>query len=188
MDSVPVKAGTPCEVQIRTMLQHAHSELSHSNLYKPNITVTPEMIRASAKSMALIEAADDYFDQVAAKTKEADLPLDEAKTILAKFYRDNVGMEPEYCKSSTTILDSFRDSLGAGLSAQLAELIRTDGYVLDRIRERYAAKSLYRQPVIIFIYLLVKLSPIVLKESWPFAASELRPLFVDMGIAFDNRR
>src|SRR3546814_12228521 len=27
--------GTPCEVQLRTLLQHAHSQLTHDTIYKP---------------------------------------------------------------------------------------------------------------------------------------------------------
>jgi len=32
---VIVPVGTPCEVQVRTLLQHAYSELSHDTVYKP---------------------------------------------------------------------------------------------------------------------------------------------------------
>lgn len=53
-----------CEVQIRTLLQHAHAELTHDNLYKPNFSAKPQSQRLAAKSMALIEVADDFFEQV----------------------------------------------------------------------------------------------------------------------------
>ncbi|MBV9931969.1 MAG: RelA/SpoT family protein, partial [Alphaproteobacteria bacterium] len=37
---VRVPAGTPCEVQIKTLLQHAFSELTHDTIYKPQIQAT----------------------------------------------------------------------------------------------------------------------------------------------------
>jgi putative GTP pyrophosphokinase len=59
-----VPADLPCEVQVRTLLQHACSELTHDTIYKPNVQSTPSLKRAAAKSMALIEAASDYFSAV----------------------------------------------------------------------------------------------------------------------------
>ena len=56
-----IPISTPCEVQIRTLLQHAHSELTHDTIYKPKKTASPEVKRTIAKSMALIEATDDFF-------------------------------------------------------------------------------------------------------------------------------
>lgn len=59
-----VPADLPCEVQVRTLLQHACSELTHDTIYKPNVQSTPSLKRAAAKSMALIEATSDYFSAV----------------------------------------------------------------------------------------------------------------------------
>ena len=49
---------------MRTLLQHAHSELTHDTIYKPSVVQTPAMLRAAAKSMALIEATGDYFEEL----------------------------------------------------------------------------------------------------------------------------
>ena len=58
-----IPGGATCEVQIRTLLQHAHSELTHDTLHKPKITAQPGVKRTVAKSMALIEATDEFFEQ-----------------------------------------------------------------------------------------------------------------------------
>nr|WP_249804714.1 MULTISPECIES: hypothetical protein [unclassified Bradyrhizobium] len=47
LDGQNITAGTPCEVQIRTLLQHAHSELTHDTIYKPSVKGTPAIARQS---------------------------------------------------------------------------------------------------------------------------------------------
>lgn len=59
LGDVRVPAGTPCEVQIKTILQHAYSELTYDTIYKPQIQATPVMQRNAAKAMALLEATND---------------------------------------------------------------------------------------------------------------------------------
>ena len=50
-----IPADFSCEVQVRTLLQHAYSELTHDTIYKPSVRATPAIKRTAAKSMALIE-------------------------------------------------------------------------------------------------------------------------------------
>lgn len=71
LEGIHIPVGTSCEVQIRTLLQHAHSELTHDSLYKPKTTAQPEVRRTVAKSMALIEATDEFFEQAMRSLDEA---------------------------------------------------------------------------------------------------------------------
>src|SRR5690606_22227118 len=66
-NGVNLPAGLACEIQVRTLLQHAHSELTHDTLYKPKATAKPAVHRTVAKSMALIEATDEFFDEAMRK-------------------------------------------------------------------------------------------------------------------------
>jgi putative GTP pyrophosphokinase len=50
-----------CEIQLRTLLQHAYSEISHDSTYKGPFKNDKGVIRSLSKSMALMEATDDYF-------------------------------------------------------------------------------------------------------------------------------
>lgn len=50
-----------CEIQIRTLLQHAFAEVSHDSTYKGPYKNDKEILRRLAKAMALMEATDDYF-------------------------------------------------------------------------------------------------------------------------------
>ena len=51
-DGISVPLDIPCEIQVRTLLQHAFSEVTHDTIYKPSVKSTPEMMRAAAKAMA----------------------------------------------------------------------------------------------------------------------------------------
>lgn len=54
-----VTAGTPCEVQVRTLLQQAHSELTHDTIYKPRVVQTPDMHRAAARMNSRVCSKND---------------------------------------------------------------------------------------------------------------------------------
>ncbi|SEW19948.1 hypothetical protein [Luteibacter sp. 329MFSha] len=181
VDGVDVPEGTPCEVQIRTLLQHAHSELSHPNIYKPKIQATPEMKRAAATSMALVEAADDYFRRVAKRSDEANKPLNVALQALCGKYACITGQSPYIGKLTSLILDAYRDLLGDDLPARLDTFVEKKGYTGDAIRRRSESNILYRQPVVLLAMMLAVEGPNATRDAWPLTQDELRPIFEDVG-------
>ena len=60
-ENTEIKIGTPCEVQLRTLLQHTYSEFDHDTIYKGNLNKSPEVLRYLAKSMALLETTDELL-------------------------------------------------------------------------------------------------------------------------------
>ena len=48
-----------CEIQIRTILQHAYAEISHDTVYKKNSVTNNKAKRILASSMAMLETADE---------------------------------------------------------------------------------------------------------------------------------
>lgn len=65
---INIPAGISCEIQIRTILQHAYAEMAHQSDYKPSIKLPSEeqkqIKRSLAKGSALIETADDVFKEI----------------------------------------------------------------------------------------------------------------------------
>ncbi len=183
---VIVPAGTPCEIQVRTLLQHAHSELTHDSIYKPKRVASPEIQRTVAKSMALIEATDDFFERVMCDLEMASAPERNALLVLKQAYAERVGLHPESQKSNILILDAFSDVLGDDLAARLSALIEAKPYVIDRVKDRAATQHLFRQPAILIAYLVASNSPATAKQQWPLTPEELRPIYQDLGLSIDD--
>jgi len=182
-----IPANVPCEVQLRTLLQHAHSELTHDKIYKrkSTIPVGSTVQRAVAKSMALIEAVDDYFIQATRQLEEATESEQSILSDLTKAYHTFVGLTPETDKSATDFLEAYRSQLQQSpVFEQLEQFVKENGYVPDRIRGRRAHQHMFRQSWVLMLYALVKAYPSVTASLWPFTPDELRPIYRDLGIRF----
>ena len=183
---ITVPAGTPCEVQVRTLLQHAHCELTHDSIYKNKRTASAETQRTVAKSMALIEAVDDFFELVMEDLGKATELERKALAVLSRLYVQQVKLSPEAQKSNILIVEAFSDKLGDDLEDDLIKLFQTKPYVVKRIAERAVDQHLYRQPAMLLIYLIANASPAATKERWPLTLNELRPVYMDLGLSIDN--
>ena len=75
-----------CEVQVRSLLQHAYAELVHDNIYKPDGFVPPQAEREVAKSMALMETTDDLFSKTLQILRTANKPQEQLLKRLTEIY------------------------------------------------------------------------------------------------------
>jgi putative GTP pyrophosphokinase len=180
LDGTTVPKGTPCEVQIRTLLQHAHSELTHDTIYKPSVEKTSEMERAVSKAMALIEATSDYFEDVARLIERLVTPTRKLSEELAYLYRARVGLTAEPTKAENLLLDAY-GSDDPTLLDKLGEFLNSKSYVAERIGNRAKTKLLFRQPSILLVYKAVSEAPRQALAKWPLTANELAPVYTDLG-------
>lgn len=176
-----IPTNTPCEIQVRTLLQHAHAELTHDEVYKTDKDPRSEVHRAVAKSMALIEATDEIFCK--AKELMNSGPLTEFRIIesLDSIYKDKTGLEPQNQKSSLLIYQAFEDLISAELITNISELLLKYGFLPTKISSRYHTKPFYQQSVILFIYWLLKNNKQRLIKDWPLEPQYLELLGVDVG-------
>lgn len=187
IEGAVIPKGTPCEVQLRTLLQHAHSELTHDNIYKRESTtpVSNGVQRAVAKSMALIEAVDDYFVQATSDLQAATQTERNAINEMLDIYSSRVELAPTEDKSFAVILGVYRQEIEEDSPAhRIGKFLDKYPFVLERVRDRAARIFLYRQPWILLIYSLIPSAPEKTAAAWPFTPEELRPLFNDLGIRF----
>ncbi|WP_406828146.1 GTP pyrophosphokinase family protein [Microbulbifer sp. ARAS458-1] len=182
-DGVSIPSSTPCELQIRTLLQHAHAELTHDAVYKAKRTVQPKVHRTVAKSIALIETADDFFADVSRQLNSG--PLVELGILdrLDGLYYSRTGIKPFNQKSSLVIWDEFEDLLGEGLFENIQTLVESNPFIPDCIKQHYPENSLYQQSVAFFIYWLIKRKKNRLLADWPLDRKLLEPFASDLGVS-----
>lgn len=181
-----IPAGTPCEIQIRTLLQHAHSELTHDTLYKPKTTARPEVKRTVAKSMALIEATDEFFVQAMESLNKVVATQTDLLRLLEKIYAEGVGTPAGSERSNQLVIDAFAEKLPADWQAAIPEFFQAKGFIFDRVKERRDTSHFFRQPVVLLAYYLTSTKPEQTKETWPLDTADLALVFSDLGKKFDH--
>jgi putative GTP pyrophosphokinase len=183
VDGVVIPAGIPCEIQIRTLLQHAYSELTHDTIYKPSVAAKPDVKRAAAKSMALIEATDDYFTEVRAKIQAEIAPAQRIDAATRAEYVHSVGLNPDATSLNEIIIDFYKVFSSNNIEAELAEFLKAKAFVADRVREQATTSLLFRQPAILLFYLAVAKRRRDAARNSPLSLVELAPIYSDLGIA-----
>ena len=171
-----------CEVQIRTLLQHAHAELTHDAIYKSNKKIKSNILRTVAKSMALIETTDEFFINVTSELKQG--PLSELGIVgkLDSLYFSGTGLTPVNQKSSLIIWDEFEDLINDDLIENIHNFLCKNEYVWVLIQDGYIKNIMYRQSISLFVIWMLKTKKRRLLESWPLSKKMLIPLATDLGI------
>lgn len=181
-EGVRIPADTPCEVQIKTLLQHAYSELTHDTIYKPQIEATPAMHRNAAKAMALLEATNDYFEKVAEDVNEALTSVRQMTADLSSVYRAAVGLDPKPTVLEGLLLSAYENGAPREYVPQIEEMLKENPFIVERIKDRIGQKNpLFSQPSVLLVYLLISQSPRRAMAVWPLTLGEMEPLLNDFG-------
>lgn len=181
-DGIEIPAGTPCEVQIKTLLQHAYSELTHDTIYKPQIEATPGMRRSAAKAMALLEATNDYFEKVADDVANILAKVRNVTADLSETYRALVGIEPRPSALEGILLDAYDRLATDDYIDQIRALIAEKPFIANAIRKRVGESNpIFAQPSVLLTYLAVERSLRKAKAVWPLTAAEIEPILNDFG-------
>jgi len=178
--------GTPCEIQIRTLLQHAYAELTHDAVYKAKKLVEPSVHRTIAKSMALIETTDDFFSTVNNR-----LTSDVAEEIkfqdqLNSLYNEYVGLDCTPAqKSSLVILDAFKGIIDGDILSTLKKFLARENYISELILQGRNDNPFYTQSIALLVYFLIKKKKRVLMREWPLDRKIIDILASEIGVSLD---
>jgi putative GTP pyrophosphokinase len=186
IDGVDIPEDIACEVQIRTLLQHAHSELTHDTLYKPKTTAKPSVRRTVAKSMALIEATDEFFEQAMKDLAIASEPQKKLLDYLSSAYQEFTGFTPGQERSNQIVVDSFMELLPADPIPRIEEFLTAKSYIFEKIREQKGQRHFFNQPAVLLAYFLVDRMPAQTKQAWPIDSGDLAKVFSDLGKKYDG--
>ena len=70
IDKYEIPEGIPCEIQVRTLEQHAYAEISHDLFYKKEKRDNSEISRYLARTAAFNEESDELFKMIYEKVEE----------------------------------------------------------------------------------------------------------------------
>lgn len=181
---VKVPEGIPCEVQIRTLLQHAYAELVHDKFYKAVKLTPPSARRLVARSMALMETTDKMFCEA---VRELELVNQERGQWCALADEEIGPLMPCFIKTAEDpdaldILDTFKDLLDVANRDEV-KLMKSRPLVA-KIQQRAGDGGLFAKPVVLLVYWLVKEHGIELDAHWPLPAlrSDIDRIKSDLGI------
>lgn len=179
---VTVRKGTPCEVQIKTILQHAYSELTHDTIYKPQIRATPAMRRDAAKAMALLEATNDYFEKVESQVSAALSAVTAITADLSRIYKDVTGLDASPSLLEGLLLEAYQPSYGPETGDSVRTMLAEKPFLVGQIKERLARRNpLFAQPSILLAYLDIFRRGRRALQSWPLTPDEMEPLLTVFG-------
>lgn len=176
-NNITIPINTPCEIQIRTILQHAYSELTHDRIYKSSIDPTSEVKRVVAKSMAFLETTDEYFQKVDKIMFE--LPIFKLYDILkSKFFTIDSNFQ-NGSKVNLHILYAYCDFINSNKLNNSKIFDEFDKIVQSSQNKTY----LNNQPIIYFIYYMCTYNKNTFMKNWVYTEDEALPYFTQLGIS-----
>lgn len=185
-NNIEIPIDTPCEIQVRTLLQHAYAELTHDAIYKVKNqeSINPKIHRKVARSMALIETTDEFFESVNKELKTTKLEEFDIKNRLDSLYLSLVGNIPVFEKSSIIIWNSYDNFITEDLIYKVQKFYQRKPFYIELIKDKSKEKSIYRQSIIFFLILLVDKYPSEIADEWPISREIIEEIALDCGQSY----
>lgn len=178
-----------CEIQVRTILQHAYAEISHGTMYKKDVSINSQYKRMLASSMAFLEAADKNFVQIYSGMEEnndyritlQNHLITAYKTVITDYNESTYNVEttlPLANLFEESSLIEFNDNL-EGFMQKNAKLVQSAiiSYKDDDI--------LFCHPVIVMALYMILNNQNMLIENWPYNYDSLVHVVKGMGLSDD---
>jgi putative GTP pyrophosphokinase len=188
LGSVAIPANMPCEIQIRTILQHAYAEMAHSSSYKPPVKL-PEhdqkhINRALAKGSALIETTDDVFRDIKKQLREYSASIANLLVRSSEIYREITG-EPANPKTALgeLIAEQYRGLLKNVTPDKLKAWADANPNLKDILVKKRASSVFYRDSVVILLGFLVTEHETTVPKQWPIDGQYLEDFYRTLGIS-----
>jgi len=185
---ITIPPGLFCEIQIRTILQHAYAEMAHSSDYKPSIHLPEEdrkrVKRSLAKGSALIETTDEVFKEIKNRLHEYSESVEALLSTSSQIYTQITGevSNPD-THLSQIIGDIYRELLRDTSPEKLIEWADDRKWLGGVLLKKRNESVFYRDSVVILIGWLITEHQLTVARKWPVDGRYLEDLFVTMGIS-----
>lgn len=193
-EDTDIQINTPCEVQLRTLLQHTYSEFGHDTIYKGKFNKPPEVLRYLAKSMALLETTDellctakkriDEVNQQAPSYQLIEISNNEFKSHFDMTEKDILGGE----KTMYFILSKMQsvfDSYEGALKDDFTKFLNEHHDIFENIKENKKFYFEFNHPIILLVYFLVY--KYRRKKDWhPFSYNIMENIYTYFGYSYEQ--
>jgi putative GTP pyrophosphokinase len=187
-EEVIIPSGLPCEIQIRTILQHAYAEMAHNSSYKPPVKLPEEdqkhINRSLAKGSALIETTDDVFRDIKKKLRDYNESVSALLLCSSDIYHKVTG---EATNPNTVLGEIIAEEYRGLLKDVTPEKLETWAKERPRLKESLLKKRVesvfYRDPVVILLGLLVTENETSIPRRWPVDSEYLEDFYNMLGIS-----
>lgn len=177
-----------CEIQVRTLLQHAYAETSHDTVYKKGHSSSPKVLRNLAVTMAFLETADEKIKTIYKNTKSMTTPKIDLMRLMDELYRKYVPTysEADYDAGITEALMAiFDENYYLEVTENLKKFVEENDGDIRAALEQEKPSILFRQPVVLLAFYTIRKRPHYLIQNWPFTYNSLLQVLRAMNISDD---
>ncbi|KGQ64469.1 (p)ppGpp synthetase [Gallibacterium anatis 7990] len=191
---ITIQSKTPCEVQLRTLLQHTYSEFDHDTIYKGNSTSSPEILRQLAKSMALLETTDELLCSAKNKILQEN---QKTKTyqlleLSEKIFKDKLNLSIKEIKDKRKNTDfvifqisTFIEEHNNLSKENFSNFLKENDFIFNKIKEKQEQEIEFKQPIMPLLYYMV--DKYRRNKSWhPFSERVMESIYADLGHSYDS--
>lgn len=173
-----------CEIQIRTILQHAYSEVSHAFVYKKQEKAATATVRKLAASMAFIEEADNKFDNIfKMKQSGEDIKLslidkvkNEYKKLNISYTNDKLDFDVLYL-----FLNLFDSEKIKEMNSCIVDFIKNNNASIKLGINSNKDSFLFSQPTVLLALFSFNRWQLFIKNNWPFTYNSLLKVVETLG-------
>ncbi|WP_313572160.1 GTP pyrophosphokinase [Pantoea piersonii] len=187
-EKIVIPAGTPCEIQIRTLLQHAYAEVSHDSVYKCKAKPSSEIIRRMSRTIALMESTDELFLLAKDELQKSNTKIESwAKFSIEHYSQINIDYDcTKKDKILYHILNIYFDNLNDYLSKKYENYFVENEELKDYFHKKLYSDSisggyLKKSAAIIFCFFMVQEKPDIFENKWPYSRDDLNEIMLIMG-------
>lgn len=175
-----------CEIQIRTLMQHAYAELCHDKMYKNFRAIPPSAKRLVARSMALMETTDSIFCDTAEQLEEVAAGRSKWLKYLSDAYGQAIHQPaPSRDLECAVIFDRFQHLLENVMLSEVGAAVDAP-FVRSQMVQRLGDK-LFSSAGCVLTYWLVENHFNETRRSWPDESllPGLQLVCADLGVSYE---
>lgn len=183
INNTTISKDITCEVQIRTLLQHAYAELTHDLLYKPSFCAPEKKVfRKASRCMALLESTSQTFEETNKDIIEAnkiDKDIISKTSDLAK----KLNLQYNFNKKITlSILTNIKTIMSSDCEDYLS-ISDDDINMVESFFTKYSNNSFLTQPIILLILMSIKDKEYLYKQYWELNCDHLNDILIFRGLS-----